>query len=315
MFQRNNFYRLKKGTLQDDNIEIIVKWMEETHDNNIRARLLPDAIFEEVGKTVRDYYFHIPASNDIDEWNEQILEQFSGIYWCAPSWDMNNFVPLPVLRKWFEDHRSYPQLGLEKRTLNVQNYIATRSILILRNTGNSYFHAAEFPLSVLFPRTFKVGCVKLSYEGVGYVSANSIHVHLRECLSRVPKSHAFTIKETPKDGPWKPAVLPLHIPSDSRDIRKEWERLPQSDMDHLAKQYALSIEEDYHFEGSAQITGSPVPILKNRVGLTTSSPQIYHRKPRDFIHNRDAHLLYPELDITEQIEKILDNPLVIGELL
>lgn len=69
LFQRNNFYRLKKGILQDANIEIIVSWIEAVYDSAIRDRLKPDAIFDEVGKAARDYYFHIPASNVMEEWD------------------------------------------------------------------------------------------------------------------------------------------------------------------------------------------------------------------------------------------------------
>ena len=315
MFQPNNFYRLKKGTLQDDNIEIIVKWMEETHDDGIRERLKPHAIFHEVGVATRDYYFHIPSDNFLDEWDEQVLQEFSGVYLCAPQEDKNSFVPLPVLRRWFDDRASNPELEDAGSSLDVKQYIIDRSIPILQRTHNSYFYAAEFPMSALFPNRFRTGDLRMVYEGVGVVSSNSILVQLRDCLVRVPKSHSIVINEKTSYQLSAPFGLKLFIPLHSTSIRDEWAKMKPADIEHFRQENAHAIEADYYLQGATQIISSPLPNVSHKLGVSVARGTIYSRKPADFLRNPELHFIRPELYDVDKIEKIIANPLLIGGLL
>lgn len=315
-FQRNNFYRLLKGTLRDGPINIIVDWLEAFHVPDIREKLKPDSIFREVGKSARDYYFHLPDGNLLDEWDEQILEEFDGIYWCAPAEDKNSYTPLPLLRKWFADRKSCPELAEKGRSLDIKQYISERSILILQHTLGSYFYAAEFPLSLLFPRHFVHLDLRMVYEGIGVVSANSIHVMLRECLSRVPKSHSIVISEKTETLRQAPFALSLFVGGGFRsDVVREWQNLTEADREHLRREYESSIDADHWLSGPAQISVSPLPQLRNRVSMSFARECVYHRKPRDFLRNKELHLIRHDLNISNEIEKILANPLTVGELL
>jgi len=314
-FQRNNFYRLKKGTLQDDNVEIIVTWIEESYDPTIRERLLPQAIFDEVGKSSRDYYFHIPAENVLDDWDEQILDEFAGVYLCAPAGDKNTFIPLPILRNWFENRKNFLHFEQKGRSLDIKQYIQERTILILQKTSGSYFYAAEFPTSLLFPRTFETLDVRMVYEGVGIVSSNSIQVQLRECLARVPKTHSILINTKNKNQENNPFGLSLHLPPGTEGVRNDWKYLTDQAHKRLIQEYQHSIDADYYLTGPAQITVSPLPSLNSKVTMNFSRDYVYHRKPADFLRNKALHFIRPELENTAEIEKIIANPLSIGELL
>ena len=188
-FQRNNFYRLSDGKLQDQNTDIIVKWLEAKYFPDIRERLKPAAIFDEAGVTDRDYYFHISENNFLDEHDQNLLQEYAGIYLCAPAWDRSSYLPLTFLREWYNDYKAMPHIERKGRSLDVKQYISERSLLVLQRTPKYYFYAAEIPLSAMFPNAFETGCIKMAYEGVAVMSSNSINVKLRECLSRVPKNH------------------------------------------------------------------------------------------------------------------------------
>jgi len=313
-FQRNNFYRLRDSKLQDQNIEIIVKWIEANYFPDIRDRLEPSAIFDEAGVADRDYYFHISEDNFLDDLDENLLNEYSGVYLCAPAWDKSSYLPLTFLRQWYDDHKAMTHIEKKGRSLDIKQYISERSLLILQRTPKYFFHAAEIPLSALFPEEFETGCIKMAYEGVAVMSSNSINVKLRECLSRVPKNHHILIRK-------KGAVhnnaqgVSLHVPPDAYDVRKEWAALSDNDLSHLKEEYSHSLQSDYYMGGPTQISVSPVPYLKNKVDMVFPRDHIFHRKPKDFLTNKEYHLIKPELENAEAIQNILDNPLIISELL
>lgn len=314
-FQRMNFYRLRDGTLKDDNIEIIVSWLENKYDPQIRTRLVPQAIFDDVGKSVRDYYFHMPTENNVDEWNTQILNEFSGVYLCAKAEDRNSYLPLPALRRWFADPKAMPEFENKSRSVEISQYIRERSILILQAVQSGYFYAAEFPLALLFPPSVETSDVLMVYEGVGIISSNSIHVNLRECLSRVPKTHSILIGKKSAFHSDNPYGFSMFLYTGTHYVKDEWHHLTEAERAAMMAEYAATMEAEYYLAGPAQICVSPIPYMNNNVGMTFAQEMVYHRKPRDFLRDRDTHFLLPTIDNTEQIEKILANPLTIGELL
>ena len=314
-FDRQNFYRLKKGTLSNANIEFIVQWFEAKFDQDIRERLKPQAIFDEVGKASRDYYFHIPKQNVVEEWDKQMLQDYAGIYYCVPEWDKNSLMPVSFLRQWFKDRTKFKATYDSKHTtLDIKQYINERFFLILQRTPWGYFYAAEFPLSILFPNEFETGCYQMLYEGVGIISSNSIQVYLRDCLSRVPKMHAIIVKPKTNYNYSNPYGLHFYVGPGTEAVRKEWQYLHQNDINQLKQEYKLSIQSDKYLTGPVQIMLSPVPDLKNHVHSNFSRNYVYHRKPADFLKHQDIHFIRSDLENTSQIEKILTNPLTIGEL-
>ncbi len=314
-FQRINFYRLKNDELGDANIEIIVSWLTAKHEPNIRDKLKPQAIFDEIGVTSRDYYFHIPAANYVEEWDAEILEYYSGVYMCAPAYDRNTFIPLPILKRWFEDNSLYPYMEPKGRSRDMLQYISERSILILQRSSKSFFNAAEFPLSLLFPNSFVTLDPRMVYEGIGIVSSNSIHVQLRECLSRVPKTHSILISEKAAPQNNNPFGMRIQLPPTTEKVRQEWAGFTDGAMAHLRNQYAHSIESDYYLEGPAQISVSPLPNLNNKVRMMFANQLVYHKKPAGFLRDSKAHFIRPDLENIAEIEKILANPLSMGEIL
>lgn len=98
-------------------------------------------------------------------------------------------------------------------------------------------------------------------------------------------------------------------------VREDWDKLSEFDRAHLKKEQKAFFEDEYYMTGPVQISVSPLPYLKNRVGMNFSRDYIYFRKSADFLRHLDNHFISPELDIEAEIEKIIDNPLSIGELL
>jgi hypothetical protein len=170
-------------------------------------------------------------------------------------------------------------------------------------------------MALLAPRSFETLDIRMVYEGVGIVSSNSIHVFLRECLARVPKTHSILISRKTQNQTGNPFGLSLFLPPGAQGVREEWAKLPSGEREHLKKEYGTSINADHYLSGSAQIAVSPVAYLKNRVEMNFPREYVYHRKPADFLRERDAHFIRPDLDLDPQIEKILANPLTIGEIL
>lgn len=311
-FSRQYFYRI--ASLRDYIVEFIVSWLEGDLVPEIRTRLTPNAIFDEVGVSARDYFYHISEDDLLDDLDEHILQPYSGVYLCAPAEDKSSYLPLTFLREWYHDYKAMPQIERKGRTLDIKQYIAERSILILQRTPHYYFYAAEYPLSALFTEPVNTGCIRMTYEGIGIISSNSIRVQLRECLSRVPKTHDILISEKTANQLNNPFGLSLYLPPGTEGVRKEWGKLTQADIDHLHKEYQHSIEEDNYLAGPVQISESPIPNVRNKIGMVFSRDYVYHRKPADFLHDTGLHFIRPDLENTDAIQKILDNPLSIGEL-
>jgi len=314
-FDRRYFSRLKAGTLRDDITELIVKWYEANQDSSIREKLKPQAIFDEVGKSSHQYFFHPNDTGTGNDWDENVLEEYAGVYFCAPAWDKNSYLPLPFLRRWYKNRKSLPEFDTKHRSLDIKQYIQERTVLILQSSGKKYFYAAEFPLSILFPNHIETLDIKMLYEGIGTMSSNSIHVKLRECLSRVPKNHSIVIK--PKAAPQHnaPYGFNYYLSPEVYSVRQDWEKLSEFDRAHLKKEQKHFFDDKYYLNGPVQICESPIPLLKNQVEMNFSRDYIYFRKSADFLQHLDAHFIKPDIDIQAEIKKIIDNPLSIGELI
>jgi hypothetical protein len=153
------------------------------------------------------------------------------------------------------------------------------------------------------------------YEGVGTMSSNNIQVQLRECLARVPKTHSILISPKNRNQDNNPFGLSIFLPPGTENVRAEWARIDQASIDRMKREYAASIEADHYLAGSAQITVSPLPYLKNKVGMSFPRELVYHAKPANFLTDKELHFIRPDLENTQEVEKILVNPLSIGELL
>jgi len=314
-FQRNNFYRLKDGTLSDSNVEIIVRWFEEVHDNGIRERLKPQAIFDEVGRSSRDYYYHLPKQNYYEEWREQILEEYSGVYFCHPTSDSNSYLPVSFIERYFADSKSFPTLNSLQRARDLPHYLGKRSILILQATPYGYFYAASYP----FNRLYDLGkMAKLSgesiHEGIAYVSANTIHVQLRECLTRVVKTYTIVIRNKNNQELKFPFGLSIHVPASKRSVLKEWELLTTQDVVNFKNEMAESIDSPRVMIGQGVKISSSLPSLNTRALVSNAYELTIVPKPANILSNLDQHFVNHEQCNIENIQRIIDNPLSIGEL-
>lgn len=316
-FHREYLTRLRKFELSDPHVNAIVEWIVAHHDPKFRETLTPEAIFWQVGESSRDFYFHFSQLDPFEAWEEEILQAFSGVYLCAPQRDRNSYLPAPIVREFFErvakNETSQPERV--RRSLDIKQFIAERSILILRHTPAGYYHAAEFPLSLLFPPEFETLDVTMVHEGIGIASGNSIRVFLRECLSRVGKAHSILITPKGPNEAANPHGLSIYTAGEVRkEVREEWAAMDAEYLAHIRGEFAGAIDMDYHLDGTAQIEVSPVPDLKNRIVTTFSRDYIYHRKPDDFLRNPALHFIRPDIIRPEQIERAVSNPLVIGSL-
>jgi len=312
-FNRENFRRLRKGRLSDGNLEIIISYIEDKHDPDIREKLKPESIFDDLARPARDYYFHIPEENNLDEWNEQILEEFEGIYFCGPAGQELTFMPSSYIRRWMrEETGDNKDGGISQGKLNV--FFKARSILILRATEYSYFYAAELPLSALMNPVEPAMCPRVYYEGIGIVSSNTIQIKLRCCLTRIPKTHTIAISEKTNYHRSRPHGLSLHILKNPDEIGKMWEKLSDEDVAFLKEEQALSIGSDFYLDGVAADPSAPLPSEKSYISMFLNNRNAYMRKPSDFLHNIDKHFFLSEVTDVENIRKIVETPLTIGSI-
>ncbi|MBB4305118.1 hypothetical protein GGD81_004186 [Rhodobium orientis] len=313
-FARNNLNRLRDGELGDVLLDVLVGWLE-THDPEFRLSLKPEAIFSEVGVSARDYYFHLFSMADLEEWDESLLGEFEGVYLCAPENDAHSYLPSNRVREELEGKLIVPEQWRKNRGNEIKRYIAQRSFLILKRTDAHYYHAAEVPMGALFPPEFETLDIKSFYEGVGIASSNTIHVFLRECLTRVPKLHSIIIKDKAAYNVANINGIEIYADVGIRYLRDEWKSLSGEHLDQMRTEFAEQIASDVFLRGTSQINVSPLPWTKNRVDLVYGTEQVYHRKPRNFLRDPHVHFIKPDLNIDPQLDRLIDNPLVIGEML
>jgi hypothetical protein len=314
-FHREYFTRLRKFTLTDPHVDTIIEWIVAHHDEKFRETLTPESIFAHVGESSYNFYYHLSQIEDYDTWEEDVLQAFAGVYLCAPAHDRNSYLPMPMVRDYFENKDQLDPAEKLKRSSDIKQYIAERSILILRATPMGYYHAAEFPLSLLFPPDFVTLDLKMVHEGVGIASGNSIRVFFRECLSRVGKSHSIVITENGKNEAENPHELALFTSGPVRQyVRDAWAAMDARNLRHMREEFADALDLGYLLEGNAQIELSPIPDVKNRVVMSFTRDYVYHRKPADFLRNPDTHFIRPDIEDAAQVERIITNPLVVGAL-
>lgn len=315
-FHREYLVRLRNQRLGDPHVNMVVEWIVAHHDPKFREKLSPDAIFWEVGESSRDFYFHLAKLDQYETWEEEILQAFSGVYFCAPQRDRNSYLPMSMVRDFFNRASEFDPQQRMRRSLDIKQYIAERSILILRHTTAGYYHAAEFPLSLLFPPDFTTLDVKMVHEGVGIASGNSIRVFLRECLSRVGKAHSILITPKGKNESENPRGLSIFTAGEVRiETRKDWAAMNAENLAHMRREFADTIDLEYHLTGTAQIEVSPLPDVKNRIETTFSRDYIYHPKPKNFLRDPELHFVRPDIIRAEEIERVVKNPLSVGSLI
>lgn len=317
-FSRENLRRLRHGTLGPANVEIIIQYMEAKHDPNIRNRLRPETIFDEMAQSARDYYFHMPAPNDMDDWNEQLLEEFSGVYFCCQKLSTETYLPARVLRERVEKQvmpsERFGRTVIQSGVPLLENLIAQRSILVLQPTKSGYFYAAELPLSSLVPRKFTNTCDRAIFEGIGVISANTIQVQLRDCLTRIPRTHSITVSEKGTITDDNPKGLKLAVLKNAAQIFEEWDNFTEDELASFRKEFALSIGSDYYLEGQATRPISPLPRAQVKVERILSQSLVYHQKPQNFLENLEDHFFFSHVTGVDEIRKIVENPLIIGIL-
>jgi len=312
-FQRQNFYRLRDGTLSSEVMEYIVEYLEAHIDPNIRGRLHPNAIFDEMAISARDYYFHMPDQNDMDDWSEQLLEEFEGVYFCGIAGNIETYLPSRRLLRLIQKQQSIRGKEPQQTGMAVTLF-TSRTILVLRRTPHGYFHAAEIPLSSLVPTKLKTPCQRVFYEGIAVISANTIQVKLRDCLTRIPRTHSIAILAKPDTFLKKPHGLSLYTGKQSKEVEKIWQDMDADDIAALKKEHALAIESDYYMQGKALHSQSPLPVMDTKIRNIVSNDIAYFPKPRDFLMHLGDHFFLGDLADVDTIRKIVESPLIIGTL-
>ncbi len=287
-FSRENLRRLRKGTLGPANVEIIIKYIEEKHDPNIRERLRPDAIFDEMAQSARDYYFHMPDQNDMDDWNEQLLEELEGVYFCGNAEGTETYLPAQRILRLIQKQQSIRGKEPQQTGMAVTLF-TSRTILVLRRTPHGYFHAAEIPLSSLVPTNLKMPCQRVFYEGVAVISANTIQIKLRDCLTRIPRTHSIAILAKPDAFYKKPHGLSLYTGRRSKEVEAIWNDMDAADVMALKHEHSLALEADYYMQGKALHSQSPLPAMATKISNIVSTDVAYFPKPRDFLKHLKDH--------------------------
>ncbi|MFN3226827.1 MAG: hypothetical protein ACE360_11330 [Hyphomicrobiales bacterium] len=313
-FPRTYFNRLRKNQLGDSTLETLVQWIERS-DPGFRAALKPEGIFAEVGVSSRDYYFHLHRMPDLDAWDEALLQEYEGCYLCAPEYDRNAYLPMSRVRRVILDKEGLPQNWKDQRINDWRIHLAKRSILILKRTTNFHFWAAEIPLTGLYPQDANTNDITTYYEGVGIASSNTIHVFLRDCLSRAPRFHSLLIRPKSDYKVLKTRAGELYAPAQLRDLDSEIIMLTDDDIAHMQREFAEPLASDVFLTGNTQTSIPPLAWAKLNVDMIDGAPRVYHKKPASFLDDPATHLLHADLTITPQLEDILANPLLIGEMM
>lgn len=312
-FSRENLRRLRKGALGPANVEIIIHYLEENHDPNIRERLRPEAIFGEMAQSARDYYFHIPENNDLEEWNDQLLTEFEGVYFCGIADNTETYLPAQRILRLVQKQQGIR--GKEpQQTGMAATLFTSRTILVLQRTSHGYFHAAEIPLSSLVPAQLKTPCQRVFYEGVAVISANTIQIKLRDCLTRIPRTHSIAVLAKPDAFSKKPHGLSLNTGRRSKEVEAIWNDMDANDIAALKKEHELAIESDYYMQGKALHSQSPLPVMDTKISNIVSNDMAYFPKPRDFLKHLKDHFFLSDLMDVDTIRKIVESPLIIGTL-
>lgn len=313
-FYRTYFNRLRDGNLGDHSLDALVGWLTSL-DEEFPLRLKPETIFSDVGVSARDYYFHLFGMEDLEEWDESLLTAFEGVYLCAPADDPHSYLPLPYIRACMDGDIEVPREWRANRSMDLKYYISKRSYLILKRTGAHYYHAAEIPMGALFPAEFETLDIKSFHEGVGIASSNTIHVFLRECLTRTPKIHSVIIR--PKDSHRMKVIagMKLYAPPEMRNLDEELKALSTEHIAHMRAEFAEQVDADVFITGTSQVNVSPLPLRRNFVDTVFGTENVYHRKPVNFLSEPETHCIRPDLDLKPQLQMLIDNPLMVGELL
>lgn len=313
-FHRTDINRVRNGTAGDHILDGVIDWLESL-DSEFRSKLNPESIFEEVGVSARDYYFHLFGTQNLQEWDDNLLSEFEGVYLCAPENDANSYLPSARVRAIFDKKLILPEQWRKQRSTDIRQYISQRSFLILKRTGAHYYHAAEVPMGALFPATFQSLDILSYYEGVGIASSNTIHVFLRECMTRVPKLHSILIR--PKSGFQLNEVHGMKIYADKliRYLPEEWRALGSDYRAQMREEFVEQINSEVFMRGTCQVNVSPLAWTKNLVEMVFGTEQVYHRKPKGFLKDTQTHFIRPDLENSTEIERLFDNPLIVSELL
>ena len=313
-FYRTYFNRLRDGNLGDHSLDALVGWLTSL-DKDFPLSLKPETIFSDVGVSARDYYFHLFGMEDLEEWDESLLTAFEGVYLCAPADDPHTYLPLPYVRACMDGQIEVPREWRAHRSLDLKHYISKRSYLILKRTGAHYFHAAEIPMGALCPPEFETLDIKSFHEGVGIASSNTIHVFLRECLTRTPKIHSVIIR--PKDSHVMKDIagMKLYAPPEMRHLGEELKTLSAENIAHVRAEFAEQAEADVFITGTSQVNVSPLPLRRNFVDTVFGTENVYHRKPVNFLKEPETHFIRPDFDLNPQLETLIDNPLIVGEMM
>lgn len=135
-FHREYMTRLRKFKLADPHVDMIIDWIVAHHDEKFREKLSPESIFAQVGESSYNFYYHLAQMEDYDAWEEDVLKAFAGVYLCAPAHDRNSYLPMPMVREYFEHKDQLDQTDKLKRSSDIKQYIRrTEPFLILSSVA------------------------------------------------------------------------------------------------------------------------------------------------------------------------------------
>lgn len=313
-FPRTYFNRLRNDQLGDQTLQTLVRWIELS-DAGFRETLRPEGIFADLGASSRDYYFHLHRMPDLDAWDEALLQAFEGVYLCAPEYDKNAYLPMSRVRRVILEKEGMPKNWGGQRFDDWRLHLAKRSILILKRTTRYHFWAAEIPLAGLYPTEANTNDITTYYEGIGIASSNTIHVFLRDCLSHAPRLHSILIRPKAGYNVFETRAGDLYASRTLSDLDAEIMMLTDDDVTHMKREFALPLASEVFLTGNTQTSIPPLAWAKRNVDIIDGVPRVYHKKPVGFLDDPETHLLHSDMVFRPQLDAVLDNPLLIGEMM
>jgi len=132
-------------------------------------------------------------------------------------------------------------------------------------------------------------------------------------MSRVVKTHGMLIRNKYEAERTARHGLSIFVPPELAKEKLDGKRLTSSLINDFKKESELSINSPTVIYGPSQISLCPITDLKQSASQFFARDHVFIPKPSDVLQKLDEHFISPAQCDLDKIQKIIDNPLSIGE--
>jgi hypothetical protein len=198
-FDRQNLYRLASGKLGSEHVEVIVSWLEATHDGAIRDKLDMNKDVERFSYAHREFFpsgvaepvlMELEARAATGQAQPQLLLR-------SPIKDHRSFYPASHINQNWDDFFEDDSMGVTLQHRldrgSFANFLDARSLIFLQEVSQGVFFVRDIPLSSLYTGHITEGSQRASYMGVLHILGDRAFLDARDMLTRQRSSHMMRI--------------------------------------------------------------------------------------------------------------------------